>query len=268
MRAVSHENPKERSSRSSARRCSAYQPPQLGIESRPGKRVVRHATTSRRHSLTRRSTTPNEGGDLARGSLRPAAASYRRTASEKSAPGSAVRRRDSRSPRKSDVSSRLPGAGLALMMRRAARSVADSSPEKCRLGTLFEAKDVEGSGGRGHGSLQSGIGEVRSGRASIAPTGLSETTRLPRTLCPPLFPATRGASGRPGGPSRTNVAPRFLIALYCGPAHSSSGERRAAVNSERAATVHPEMPRRQERSNVRPCWNQPAAGILKCQSRL
>ena len=52
-------------------------------------------------------------------------------------------------------------------------------PGGCRLGTLFEGEDVAGSGGRGHGRLQSGIGEVHSGRASIAPPRLSETTRLP-----------------------------------------------------------------------------------------
>ena len=69
-------------------------------------------------------------------------------------------------------------------------------PGGCRLGTLFEAEDVAGSGGRGHGRLQSGIGEMRSARASIAPARLSEATRLPRTVRPPLLTATRGASGR------------------------------------------------------------------------
>ena len=80
-------------------------------------------------------------------------------------------------------------------------------PGGCRLGTLFEAEDVAGSGGRGDGRLQSGIGEMRSARASIAPARLSEATRLPRTVRPPLLTATRGASGRAGGSSRTS-APR------------------------------------------------------------
>ena len=39
-------------------------------------------------------------------------------------------------------------------------------PEWCRLGTLFEAGEVAGSGGRGHGRLQSGIGKMQSGRGS------------------------------------------------------------------------------------------------------
>ena len=37
-------------------------------------------------------------------------------------------------------------------------------PQDCRLGTIFEAKDAAGSGGRSHDRLQGGIGEMRSGR--------------------------------------------------------------------------------------------------------
>ena len=103
-------------------------------------------------------------------------------------------------------------------------------PGGCRLGTLFEAEDIAGSGGRGHGRLQSGIGEMRSARASIAPTRLSEATRLPRALRPPLFPARRGASGRAGGSSRTSADPSVLTELFCGPTRWSSRQRRAAVN--------------------------------------
>ena len=70
---------------------------------------------------------------MALGSHRPAAASYRRTASGRPAPGSAVRYRDSQPARKIKASSRLPETGLALMRRRAACSVAGSSREGVAL---------------------------------------------------------------------------------------------------------------------------------------
>ena len=92
-------------------------------------------------------------------------------------------------------------------------------PEDCHLGTIFEAKYVAGSGCRGHGRLQSGIGEIRCGRAWIAPTCLSEATRLSLN---PSRPSSRrptgGASGKAGEPSRRSVATRVLTALSCGPA--------------------------------------------------
>lgn len=80
-------------------------------------------------------------------------------------------------------------------------------PEGFRLGKLFERKDVEGSGVRGHGRLQSGIDEVRSARASIAPTRLSNTIRLPRTLRPP---PSRRPRAHPGGPANlpARMSPR------------------------------------------------------------
>ena len=72
-------------------------------------------------------------------------------------------------------------------------------PGGCRLGTLFDAKDVTGSGGSGYGRLQIGNGEMRSSRASTAPTRLSETTRLPRTL---VRPSSRRRAVHPGRPAR------------------------------------------------------------------
>ena len=223
---------------------------------------MRTASHETPRATSSHSTTPNEDSDLARGSLRPAAVSYRRTASGRSAPGSAVHHSDSRPTSKRRASSRLPGAGPVLMRRRTARSVADSSQEGVVLvhsarPRMSRAAEVGVMAG-----LQSGNGGVRGGRASILPTRLSETTRVPRTLRRPLLPATRGSSGEAGEPSRTNVAPKFFAALTCGPARRSSGERRAAVNPERAAAVHQKVPRRQERSNLRPCWNRAVAGIL------
>ena len=91
-----------------------------------------------------------------------------------------------------------PALGSRPCVDEKARGVLGSGvvPGGRRLGTLSEAEDVAGSGGRGHGRLQNGIGEMRSARASIAPTRLSEATRLPRTVRPPFLLATRGASGR------------------------------------------------------------------------
>ena len=54
-------------------------------------------------------------------------------------------------------------------------------PGGCGLGTLFEAENVAGSGGRNHGRLQGGIGEMRSGRALTAPTRLSEPRNRTKT---------------------------------------------------------------------------------------
>ena len=101
---------------------------------------------------------------------------------------------------KRKASSQLPGSRACVDVKAPAYSMR-VVPGGCRLGTLFEAEDVAGSGGRGHGRLQSGSGEMRSARASIAPTRLSEATRLPRTLRPP--PSRRrgvhpeGMAGRP-----------------------------------------------------------------------
>ena len=70
--------------------------------------------------------------------------------------------------------------------------------------------------------------EVMAGSKAGSAKYAARVRRLPRyvspkrTVCPnpssPLLPATRDASGRAGELSRTNVAPRFLTALACGPA--------------------------------------------------
>ena len=92
------------------------------------------------------------------------------------------------------ASSQLPGAGLALMRRRTTYSMAESFREGVTL--VHEAEDVAGSGGRGHGRLQSGIGEMRSARASIAPIRLSDATRFPQ---PFARASSRGRGVHPGG---------------------------------------------------------------------
>ena len=197
---------------------------------------------------------------MARGSLRPAAASYRYTASGKFASGSAVRHSDSRTARNRKASSRLPGIGFALMRRHATGSETGSSREVVAL--------VHSS--RPRMSKAAGAGVMASSKAGSAKYAARDR-RLPRhvspkrLLSPNPFPAPTPreevASGRAADSSRTNVAPRFLTALACGAARWPSGERRAAVSTKRAAAVHPETPRRQERSNVRPCWNRPVTGI-------
>ena len=66
-----------------------------------------------------------------------------------------------------------------------------------RLGSLFEVEDVPRSGGRGHGGLQSKIGDVRSARPPITRISPSETNRYPR----PLRATSRQLRANPGRPA-------------------------------------------------------------------
>ena len=126
---------------------------------------------------------------------------------------------------KRKASSQLSEAGLALMRRR---GVLDGGvvPGGCRLGTLFEAKDVAGSGagvmaGSKAGSAKCAARERRTHRHVSL-----------KRLVSPLFSATRGASRMAGASSRTSVTPRVLTVLYCGPTRWLPGQRRAPVNPE------------------------------------
>lgn len=86
----------------------------------------------------------------------------------------------------------------------------------CRLGTIFDHKDVAGSGaevmvGSQAGSAKYAAGEHQSPR-HVSPKRLIS----PRTLRTPVLPTTRSESGSAAEPSRRSVAPRVLTALSCG----------------------------------------------------
>ena len=217
MRAVSYENPRAMSSRLSARQSSAYRPPRLG--SKAGRKSARRATQPPRGGTPGRAARPRRTKVV----MWPAAASGRsrpRTGERPRGGPPRLGRATRGLPAAKEEKGVEPAPGSRLRVEEEAHSVLDGGlvPGGCRLGTLVETKDVAGSGDRAHDRFHSGNGGTRSGRASIAPTRLSETTRLPGTVRPPLLPATGGTSGRAGDSSRRSVAPGVLTVLFCGPA--------------------------------------------------
>ena len=163
----------------------------------------------------RRATPPPRGGTpwpsarsrRTKAASRPAAASYRRTASGRSALGSAVRHSGSRPAKNRKASSRLPGAGLALMRKRTARSVAGSSPEGVAL--------VHSS--RRRMSKAAGSGVMAGSKAGSAKIAAPEC-RLPRHCSPKRLvsprtlrrPPSRRRGVHPGEPANlpARMSPR------------------------------------------------------------
>ena len=284
MRTISRETPSTMSSRSSARQSSASRPQRLGLASHPRKRPASHTATSRRRSLPRHLTAPYEGRDVALGSSRPAAASYRRTASGRFAHGSAVRHWDSWPARRREASSRLSRNRLALDEKLRGTLGGTVVPRGRRLGALVGVRHVAGSSGWVHGRLQRGIGEIEqreSADQSVTPLRKDSFPPIPSRAPPPgdeqcfsenrrIVPHECRTEGLPlthrarrsTNQAATNAPPVICAAPSYGPARRSSAGTLSGVGPERSATMYPEVDRRQERITVRPRWNRTVAGML------
>ena len=147
------------------------------------------------------------------------------------------------------------------MRRRPAYSIAESLREGAALVHSSRRRKSQAAGagvmaGSKAGSAKCAARERRSHR-HVSPKRLvsPEPFTRPSSRRRGVYPG--GLAGRPARVPPRGSSPCSSAGRPVG--RPDSGE---PPRTRRAGAVHPEVLRRQERSNVRPCWNRAVAGIL------